>query len=273
MDTHNPTAENIVLTVSPQPTPPSSPSVTPSTEEYEDPHLPIYIDMRFTFDNQDKELTCLNDKSFMKRCKLIYKCLIAHLFENNYYYQNKYISGFETQSKTGENCKAHFHLRFRSTNIVSSMRRTVKRFLSENWDQSTTGNQAMKFTGIVVRNHTEFMQYPLKLCKTNKICGGYTESQIQVMQEVAETSYEKVVQINQKKMDTRDKTDTLFLKVVEKLKKSPPTNIRQIALAFLLHYLEENRPINEQTIKGYALNAAITLKLITSDTLLDKWGY
>ncbi len=243
--------------------------------EYEDTIEPIAHDLRFTFSNQDKELTQLQDKNFINRCKTIHIRLIQKLQEMDYYYQNKYTSGFEVMNKAGEQCKAHLHLRFYSTKNTQSMRRTIKRYLGETYDEDTTGNQAMMFKGILVKNKEEFWRYPLKQNFNATVCGGFTKQELHIMHEVAKDSYIKVVQVNQTKIDNRDKTDTLFQRVFVRLKKSQDNikNARDVAKVFIQHYVEEDRPVNQQTIQGYTTNAMIKLDMLSIDDLLNNWGY
>lgn len=246
--------------------------VSPSTD---DTTLePVAYDLRFTFSNQDKELKCLEDKQYISRCKTIFIGLIQKLTENGYFHRGKYIGGFETKNRAGETCKAHIHLRFYSTKISNTIRRTIKRFLTETYDENTTGNNAMMFKPRVVRDKLEFMRYPLKQGLNHRYCSGYKKEELQLMYETAKDSYLKTVQINQSKMDKLDKSDTLFSRVLEVLKKENTTkkSPRDIYKQFLQTYVEENRPVNEATIKGYAINAMIQLNMMTIDQLLDKWG-
>lgn len=265
--------ENIVLDTI-ESTEAESRELSPALE-YDDSIEPIAHDLRFTFSNQDKDLTQLQDKNFINRCKVIHKRLVDKLKEMDYYHRNKYTSGFEVMNKAGEQCKAHIHLRFYSTKQTQSMRRTIKRYLGDTYDEDTTGNQAMMFKGILVKNKDEFWRYPLKQNLNANVCGGFTKQELEVMHEIAKESYMKVVQVNQTKLDNKDKTDTLFQRVFIKLKKSPDTtkNARDIAKVFIQHYIEEDRPVNQQTINGYVINAMVKLDLMNIDELLNKWGY
>lgn len=249
--------------------------VSPSTDD--NTLEPVAYDLRFTFSDQDKELKCLEDKQFIARCKTIFQGLIQKLADNGYYHKSQFIGGFETKNRAGETCKAHVHLRFYSTRISSTIRRTIKRFLKETYDQSTHGNTALMFKPKVVRDRMEFLRYPLKQGLNLRYCGGYKKEELEAMYQTAADSYLKTVQVNQAKLDKMDKSDTLFLRVLEVLKKDIEKNgnkktPRDIYKEYLNVYVEENRPVNEATIKGYAINAMIQLKMMSIDQLLDKWG-
>lgn len=234
---------------------------------------PIGYTYRFTFSNQDKELTCLNDKAFTRRCHLMHRALINHMYKNGYFYMGKYTSGFEILNKLGEHCKAHIHIHFKSNNIKESMNRTIKRYLVDEWEQQYLGNSTYSFKPKHVRCDDEFYQYPLKQTLDYNVCAGFTRDQLDFMHEVAKTSYAKVCQVAQAKEDKRDKDDSLFLRVLAICKKKNDYSKRAICLTFIQYYREEKKPINRTVIDGYVLLAMLEMNLITEDDLLDKWGY
>jgi len=244
--------------------------------EYEghvSPLSPIHYHFRFTFSDQDKDLECLNDKSFINRCKMMHKSLINRLSQNQYFYFDRFTSGFEVRNKAGENCKAHIHIAFKSTHIKQSMNRTIKRFLVEEWNQDYLGNQCYSFKEQHVRCEDEFWRYPLKQGLNRQLCRGFSEDKLTQFHEVAKESYAKVCQVHQAKMDKKDKDDTLFLRVLSQIKKDNDTTKRAIARKFYEYYIKEDKPVNKQVIEGYVLNALVKLNLITIDELLDKHGY
>lgn len=237
---------------------------------------PVAYHLRFTFSDQDKDLNCLQDSNFMARCKAIHKNLIDEFLNLDYIYESKYTSGFETQNKKGETCPAHFHLVFYSTKNSETMRRKVKRYLLEVYDQQVTGNKALMFKPQVVRSHSEFWRYPLKQSLKPDLCGGFGSVELQIMHECAKESYLKTVQINQAKADKSDSSDTLFARVMNKIQKSEPNDTispRIIAKYFLDVYIEEDRPINLSTIKGYVLNASVKLGISSIDDIINTMGY
>lgn len=232
--------------------------------------------MRFTFTGQDKELTCLQDKRYINRCKLIYKALIDKIISLDYLYLGTYTAGFETQNRAGEDCYAHIHIRFKSTNLVASMRRQIKRYLEEQWDQDTQGNHAMMFKHKPPeRGDDIFFQYCLKQ-DPNPLYGGIPRTNFEILKQASRSSYAVAVQVAQSKLDKKDNADTLFLKVIEKIKRSHPDNnisCRQILVSFIQHYQDELKPINRTTIEGYTITAQLHLGLLSPEDLADTWRY
>lgn len=237
------------------------------------PLIPIAYHFRFTFSDQDKDLKCLEDNQFIGRCRLIWRSLINKLSDNQYFEKDKFTSGFEVRNKAGDHCKAHIHIAFKSTHIKQSMNRTIKRLLTEEFDQLYLGNKCYSFKEQHVRNEEEFWRYPLKQGLNLQMCRGFQKDRLEQMHKVASESYQKVCQVHQSKMDNKDNSDTLFQRVLSICKKNNDNSKRAIAKTFYSYYLEENKPINRQVIEGYVLNASIKLNLMTLDQLLDTHGY
>ena len=215
-------------------------------------HNPQFIDMRHTFNNQTEKLESLEDKQFIARAKTIQTRLIYWMLEHRYIYQHKYTSGFETLNKLGVNCRAHFHLRFQTQHMVQTVRKQVKRWLLDKYGEDTTGNLSFMFKSIIVpRCEEEYWRYPLKISLDKKKCGGFSDQDLERMHQVAHESFQKVVQINQAKMDKRDKTDTLYERLKIKLEKSGVSIRTPLLILSSKFYVEEQRPVNRQVINGY----------------------
>jgi len=247
-----------------------------SENEYEghvSPFSEIPYKFRFTFSDQDNELKCLEDPQFISRCKMIWRCLINKFSDNGYFHQDRFTSGFEVMSK-GEPSAAHVHIAFKSTHNKTSMNRTIKRFLTSEFDQDYLGNKSYSFVPeLVVKDDEKFFRYPLKQGLDFYGCRGFTREKLVEMHKLAKDSYAISCQVYQQKKDNKDKDDTLFLRVLSKCKKQNDNTKRAIAKTFYNFYVEENKPVNRQVISGYVLNALIKLKLMTVDELLDEHGY
>lgn len=234
---------------------------------------PIGYHFRYTFSGQSKNLERLNDSVFMNRCKKIHSEFISMVMKHGYVYQGKLTSGFEVRNKAGENCRAHFHMVFRSKHIKQSMNRTFQRYMENKWGESYCGNESHSFKEQHIRCVDEFWRYPLKQNLKKHLCRGFTDDQLEIFHKVAKESYAKVVEINQKKMDKKDNPDTLFLKVIYNMKKLEilPKTPREIAKHFVQYYKDKNLPINSATIKGYVTLAMLQLDIMTVDEYIDKY--
>lgn len=229
----------------------------------------VYYDMRLTFSGQDKDLTCLEDKEFRNNCKRVAKNIIQDCVTLGYF--SKYTGGIEELNKKGESCPLHLHLRFESNKTADSMRRRIKEKLEKEYNQDTLGNKHFMFKAKIVRDYVEFFQYPLKQNLHKYVCGGYTDERLTQMHEVAKSSYMKVIEVNQAKENRKDENDTLFERAYKKC--ADCKTQYDIADVFLELYLEENRPINSQIIKGYVLTTALKMNILTKRKYLESLGF
>lgn len=239
----------------------------------DDLFLPIPYHLRFTFSDQDKDLKCLESKSFINRCKLIHMSLLTKI--SPYFYNNQYTSGFEVRNKLG-NCKAHIHVCFKSTALKNTIDKAIKRHLSDNYDQEVVGNQAKMFKEWTqLRDENKFWRYPIKQTLDPTKCNGFSKEYLEQQHQIGKDTYAIGQEVAQAKLDKRDNLDTLFLRVYNKLKKSQiqPKNPREIADHFVQFYLDEDRPLNKTVIQGYVLLASVKLGIKTKQELLDDWGY
>jgi len=239
--------------------------------------LPVFYKFRYTFSDQDNELNCLQDNQFMGKTKTIYRAFINRMSENGYFFMDRFTAGYETKNKSGEPCKAHFHLHFQSHATREALIKCLRRLATE-WDQDFKSNKSYSLRPDgMVREVEAFFRYPLKQYPHpdphNTTTRGFNPERIVIMHAVAHESWLKACQINSAKQDNRDTPDTLFLSVLRIIQKNNDTTKRSIAKTFYKYYEEENKPINHTVIEGYVLNAMLKQKLLTIDELLDAKGY
>lgn len=231
-------------------------------------------DCRLTFSidykPQDKELKCLEDKHWRRRCKKEAQEIIGKAVNHGYF--TKWTAGIEQYNRKGEPCKLHLHLRFISNKQTASMRKTFKRWCDEFY-HSTTGNLNFMFKSCVIRDETDFYGYPLKQNLSLSLCGGFSEAVLNTLHLGAKSQYIKVCEHVQNKMDKSDKKDTLYKTIIARIDLLVTKTKRTIANEFLKYYIENEYPINPTTIKGYVLTASLHYKLTTPDQLLNEWGY
>jgi len=214
--------------------------------QYEDKLCPIHYKFRFTFTEQTKEHDYEKD---LPRFKSIARNVASKFLEH--YTINKMTGGMETLNKKGERTYAHMHLHFDAIENKESMARLIKRYLQETFEQHTTGVKAFSFKPDVVRNMDDFYRYPLKQNLDKQLCYGYTEQELSNMHEIAKSSFEKVVQVNQAKLDKSDNSDTLFERLIIYLDSKNDIKKTPLLIHATKFYVEENKPINKRTIEGY----------------------
>lgn len=245
----------------------------PPITEHENTLKAVGYHFRFTFTTQSTNLSELQDSQFIHSTKLLHKALISKLHNLGYFHLGKCTSGYEYQNKRHEHCKAHLHIAFFSTNVKTSMLKTIKLFMEEN-DQEMRGNSTYSFKEQPqIRDIDRFWRYPLKQRLDPTCQRGFTEETIDQWHNVAMGLWNDGCQYWQQKDDKRDKDDTLYLKVLSLLKKTHDNSKRAIAKTFYAYYQKHNKPLNQTVIKGYVLTAQLDLGLITLDDMLSQHGY
>jgi len=230
---------------------------------------PTLWDLRYTFSDQTSEHEYLKDTSILLRYKHIAKELKDKIL--NYTYGGKITGGMEVKNKVGENTRCHLHFRFMSTHPKETMVRPCKKLLNDRYDLSTTGNKVWYFKAQTEVDMNKFWRYPLKETLMPSLCSGYSLADLTEMAKIANANLQVAIQVNQKKMDNRNETDTLFSRVSEILVKE---NIREkcsICQRIIEFYVAENRPLNRQVITGYTLTHMVQQKLLKSSELAEDW--
>lgn len=242
-----------------------NPDITQLDIDYSEAIRPIHYKFRFTFTEQDDKHEYT--KEDIARFKAISRNIKAKFVEN--YTITKMTGGMETLNKKGERTYAHVHLHFDALENKESMARTIKRYLTETYDQNTTGVKAFCFKPDVVRNMDDFYRYPLKQNLDTKLCHGFPVDKLNTMYEIAKSTYEKVVQVNQTKMDRSDNSDTLFQKLKYIFEKEDIQQKKPLLFRATKFYIDEDKPINRHTIQGYVDNYMLSKGYITFE---EYWG-
>lgn len=253
--------ENVVLSVGEYEGLLSPPTDTQSEELLD----AVAIDFRFTFSNQDKELKCLADKEFISRCKHIQQQIVNKIVEMEYAHKQQITSGFEVMTKEGESCKAHSHYRFYTTKVVANIRRIIKDWIANTYDEDTRGNAAFMFKGKVARSRQDWFSYALKQGLRIRCQHGFSTQEINILAGIGKGIQLKSIQVAQNKMDKRDSRDSLFERAYNLIEKKGLTDLLQIQIFLTEFYVEEGRGLNFQTIQGYSHTARIKLKVITAE--------
>lgn len=229
----------------------------------------IYYHLRITFSDQTEKHEYIEDKEKLKRWKYISKQIKEVLL--NYAQYGKITGGLETKNKIDEHTRGHVHFAFASTSRKDTIIKPVKRLLNDMYDMSTTGNKYFYFKAKPEPDVDRIFRYPLKQALVPSLCSGFTSSQLQILHQGAHDSYLTTIQVNQKKMDNRDTSDTLFLRLCDVLKKEKLKIYKEIVSRAIRFYCEEDRPLNRQVITGYALTYQVKEKIRSTDDLADEW--
>ena len=219
---------------------------------------PILYKFRFTFTEQDKEFDY--DKQ-MPRWKAMSINLCKKLLET--YTITHMTGGIETLNKAGDRTWCHLHVHFDAPENRDTIARLIKRYMKDVYDQQVVGVKYFCLKPDVARHMDDFMRYPLKQSLEPRLCYGYTDEELQTMHGIAQASYLKCQEINQKKIDKYDTQDTLYDRLKIYLDKTNDTIKFRLLISASKFYVEEKKPINRNTIEGYVNTYMLQTGLIT----------
>jgi len=246
----------------------------------------IYYKFRFTLPFQDADTIKVIPRDHQKtQLTAITKTIINTLVPN---FTTKLIYGYELYNGRKEFTYTHIHCHF----ISRADRDTIARNLQRHMDKGNykfTGNKVFSLKPEVYVVDDRIMRYPLKQISEDapnkdwiyERCHGYTRDELEEMRKLAHDEWKRSVDINLKKIDKTDTTDTLFQKLSGVVKKALATNdtskgttpdLRWIQKQVLAFYVTEEKPLNFQTMSGYAYLIAYQHKIVTEDALINKFN-
>lgn len=238
-------------------------NVTMEVVEYENNFRPIHYKFRFTFTEQDKNF---DYEQKIPRWRNMSRNLVTRLLEQ--YTITHLTGGIETMNRRGERTWCHLHIHFDAIENKDTILRYIKRYMESTYDQCVKGVKYIVLKPDIAKCVDEFYRYPLKQSLDKKLCYGYTDQQLEVMHQVAKSSYMKCQEVNQAKMDKSDTADTMFERLCIYLKKTLLTTKTPLLIEATKFYVEENKPINRHTILGYVDNYMLRENLISYE---DYW--
>lgn len=209
--------------------------------------IPVYIKLRISVDD---EVWNPNQSSAQGQYKLHVskmKSMISFLRENKFIH-SKMTCGFEVKGKTGDYVRPHYHIHFDTTTKKDTIRKSITRHWEKNYDEKLSGNKmwSLQIEPYVVED--KFFCYALKqqdeACPTPSM--GFDEQQVKSMIKAAQMTAAIATEVAQKKQAKKEEADTLYDRLAKYLDQ------REGTLGDIVKfYMDENRPINKVTIRGY----------------------
>lgn len=232
---------------------------------------PVAYKFRFTFTNQDKEHTYIEDKSRLSYWRRIAQKIKAETLEK-YAYLSQITGGIEYCNKLGEYTYAHLHLHFYSVAPRDTIARQYRRIFDERFDdQDTKGVKAFYLHATPTRDDLKFWRYPLKQNLDYSLSSGFPDAKLLEWHNLANDSWKIGCEVALAKADKHDTADTLFERARSKIKKINPTNKKQITVEFIKFYIDEKKPVNKNIITGYVCLYQLMEGIITPEELTDLW--
>lgn len=194
-----------------------------------------------------------------------------------YVYLRKITSGLELHNSSGEYTYPHIHIHFKSQTKKDTILKKLKRFYEARWDEPMTGLKKYSFKPEHDVNEQRFFRYPLKQATTVDevaITEGFSDDEVEDMRKVAHAQWKLATEINDAKKTKKDEHTSIYERAKFKLDKLSNPRPLDIILGIQDIYLEENRPVNNVTIQGYALTYmlqnGIVSKQKNAENILSK---
>lgn len=235
---------------------------------------PVFYKFRYTFGGQRKEEfedPSRNSFQYKQTCQIIHQVISK--------YSERITFGLEAYNSKREPTFIHCHFHFESLHNKEAIVKNLKRTLS-GLNKPCTGVKVFSLKPEAFVNETKFYQYPLKQYDHDlsgsglayKCSSGFTVEKLNEMRRAAHSSWLVGVQINQTKSDNSgDNGDTLFSRLLSACQAEPPVADMQTVYRRILQiYIDEDRPINLTTIRGYGLTISAKLRICTIDYLISK---
>lgn len=192
------------------------------------------------------------------------------------YTLGKVVGGLEVQNKLGEYTFPHVHFHFTSHTKKDTLVKQLKRIYHSLYDEALVGNKKYSCKIETDVNMERFFRYSLKQYEAiepiieQKLCSGFSTSELETFRKVAYAQYQLGIEVNQSKADRKEIATTKFSRACLKLDKLENPSKLDIALGIQEVYLNDESPINNNTIAGYTLAYCLKRGLVSKEENAKK---
>lgn len=221
--------------------------------------LVIYYKIRLTLDDDNWQPDNGKHKTYCSITEEWFNWL-----KTTKYINSKATCGFEVKDKRDEYCRPHLHIHFDSTARKETIQKAMKRRYKDLYDETLAGNEmyAVKQEPYP-DNETKFYGYAMK--QGHYYTHGIPEGVILGYATASSAVYKTTCQVNQKKLEAKEQSDTLYDRLEKYLGKQGSS--LQNVVRF---YMEHNKPLNPPTMQGYYWLYQLKSKEITIDEFVTK---
>lgn len=221
-----------------------------------------YFDLRYTF-SDNLAHTDINemDKYFLKEIREVLKPYII---------DNTYTGGIENKNKLGEPTKKHIHFRFKSnTPIVTIRRQFVRRIFLDRNDFRKLNKNIYYLKAMPEVDDNKFIRYPLKQIIDKKglkdlAVYSMSEDEADTIREIAYSTWKLGQEVNHAKIANKEPT-TFIERAFHFVEFSGADTYSNIWKKLVEFYVEQDKPLDVNRIKGYSYNYMIKKNLLTID--------
>ena len=180
------------------------------------------------------------------------------------YIHSKASCGFEVKDKKDEYCRPHLHIHFDSTARKETIQKSMRRRYLDLYDEKLAGNEMYCVKQEPYPdNEIKFYGYAMK--QGSYYTHGIPEDLIKEYAIASAAVYKTTCQVNQKKVEAKEQSDTLYDRLEKYLGKKGSSLENVVRF-----YMEQNKPLNPPTMQGYYWLYQLKTKEITIDEFVKK---
>ena len=183
-----------------------------------------------------------------------------------------YVLGIEKKDKYGDDTKKHYHFNFESDDSKDTLRKWIVR-RSEQKEIKLKGNKVYCLKQFPEpKDYDRWYRYCLKEKHSKK----YTrykpyegDTAFDDLVKLAKDERQRTQQINRDKREKMNEKRTYYDKICEMLDKEGVKNRKDIYIAICKKYVEDGKPVNAMTVKGYTNTYMLGRKLISFEAFYE----
>lgn len=198
--------------------------------------------------------------------------VITHLIKSKYVdLSSPYLTADEKLDKYGSETKRHFHFNFLSDTKKDTLQKAIRKFFADR-DYICRGN---KCYALADHDEPDDMTRWLRYCMKEKWLPAlsnltdYTDEEIKMMETLSKDERQRAIEANRKHLQKINERETYFDKITKHLEKKELKDYRSIYIEIARYYVEDKKPVQHNTIKGYTYQYLISHSYITYDEFFN----
>jgi len=234
-------------------------------------YIIMYYSLRITL---AKVFNLATDDDITKLHRHRLKYLLADIVREKICPDTNYVLGYEETNKYGEKTHAHYHFNFESDVEKETLRKWLTR-TADKKEYKLKGKECYCFQQHNnVDDYHRWFRYCLKEKMINKYTSYKADSGAPTLEELimlAKDEKKRSVQSNCLRREKMNNKLSYFDKIVSKMESLDPKLLtqKQIFIFITTYYVEDKKPVNPVTIRGYINNYMLMKKLISYDEFYE----
>ncbi len=229
----------------------------------------MYYSLRITL---GKVFNLKSDEDITAEHRHLVCYLIADIIREKVITDTAYVLAVEKTNKYGEPTHYHYHFNFESECEKETLRKWLTR-TAEKKEYKLKGKESYCLQQHNnVDDYGRWFRYCLKenyLEKLTKYLPEPDEPSLEELSILAKDERKRVIKANCERREKMNSKMSYFDKIVEQLEKEELHTKKEIFIFITKYYVEDGKPVNPMTIKGYTNNYMLMRKLITYEQFYE----